>query len=315
MATDPAKTEAMLKWPVPTTVTELRGFLGLAGYYRKFVQNYGLLAKPLTALLKKQAFLWSEPAQQAFQSLKQAMTNTPVLALPNFEKTFVVETDACNTGVGAVLSQEGHPVAYYSKALGVASQKTSIYEKEFLAIVMAVDRWRFYLSRAPFVIKTDHQSLCHLGDQHLTSDLQRKTMTKLVGLQFTIQYKKGVENTVADALSRVAHLFVAQSISISRPLWLQEILNSYTMDSLAQNMLQKLALDANACPGFQLQEGLIKHEDKIWVGANIGLQTKLIQAFHTSPIGGHSGMLSTYHNVKQLFNWQGLKSAVKNFVK
>lgn len=89
-------------------------------------------------------------------------------------------------GVGAMLSQEGHPIAHYRKALGVASQKTSIYEKEFLAIMMAVERWRSYLSRAPFIIKTDHQSLCHLGDQHLTSDLQRKAMTKLVGLQFTI---------------------------------------------------------------------------------------------------------------------------------
>ena len=162
VATDPAKTELMLQWPVPTNVTELRGFLGLTGYYRKFVRNYGLMAKPLTALLKKQAFAWSESAQQAFQLLKQAMSDTPVLALPNFEKTFTVETDACNTGVGAVLSQEGHPVAYYSKALGVNSQKKSIYEKEFLAIMMAIDRWRSYLVRAPFVIKTDHQSLCHL---------------------------------------------------------------------------------------------------------------------------------------------------------
>lgn len=206
VATDPAKTEAMLQWPVPTNVTELRFFLGLTGYYRKFVRNYGLLAKPLTALLKKQAFVWSDAAQQAFQLLKEAMISTPVLALHNFDKTFTVETDACNTRVGAVLSQEGHPVAFYS-ALGITNQKKSIYEKEFLAIMMAIDRWRSYLSRAPFVIKTDHQSLCHLGDQNLTSDLQREAMTKLVGLQFSIQYRKGVENTAADALSRVGHLF------------------------------------------------------------------------------------------------------------
>uniref|UniRef100_A0A453D8R9 Reverse transcriptase RNase H-like domain-containing protein n=1 Tax=Aegilops tauschii subsp. strangulata TaxID=200361 RepID=A0A453D8R9_AEGTS len=191
-----------------------------------------------------------------------------------------------------------HPVAYYSKALGVASQKTSIYEKEFLAIMMAVDRWRSYLSGAPFVIKTDHQSLCHLGDQNLTSDLQRKAMTKLVGLQFSIQYKKEVKNTAADALSRVAHLFVPQAVSTSKPVWIQEILNSYTVDPNAQLMLQKLAVDSKACPGFQLQEGLIKQEGKIWVGANTGLQTKLIQAFHSSPIGGHSGILPTYHKVK-----------------
>lgn len=159
VATDPAKTEAMLQWHVPTTITELTGFLGLSGYYRKFVQNYGLLAEPLTTLLKKQAFVWSESAQQAFHSLKQAMANTPVLPLPNFDKTFVVETDACNIGVGVVLSQEGHSFAYYSKALGVVSQKTFIYEKDFLAIMMAIDRWRSYLSGAPFIIKTDHEKL------------------------------------------------------------------------------------------------------------------------------------------------------------
>lgn len=140
-------------------------------------------------------------------------------------------------------------------------------------------------------------------------------MTKLVGLQFSIQYKKGIENTAVDALSRVAHLFAVQAMSTSKPVWLQEILNSYTVDPTAKSLLQKLAVDKDACPGYQLQDGLIKQEDKIWVGANAGLQTRLIQAFHSSPIGGHSGMLSTYHKVKQLFSWPGLKKDVENFVK
>lgn len=116
--------------------------------------------------------------------------------------------------------------------------------------MMAIDKWRTYLSRGPFVITTDHQSLCHLGDQVLTSELQRKAMTKLVGLQFSIQYKKGVENTVADALSRVAHIFPMQAVYTSQPVWIQEVLNSYTVDSEAQEMLQKLVLDSSSCPGF-----------------------------------------------------------------
>lgn len=179
VTTDPSKTTAMLEWPVPTNVTELRGFLGLTSSCRKFVQNHGIIAKPLTMLLKIE---WSFEAQTAFLQLKKAMASTPMLSLPNFEKPFCVETDACDSGVGAVLTQEGHPIAYYSKALWVKNQKLSIYEKEFLAIMMAIDKWRPYLSRGPFVIRTDHQSLCHLGDQILTSDLQRKAMTKLVGL-------------------------------------------------------------------------------------------------------------------------------------
>jgi hypothetical protein len=145
VSTDPTKTAAMLAWPVPANVTELRGFLGLTGYYRKFVKNYSILAKPLTVLLQKKAFQWSDDAQQAFQKLKLAMSSTPVLALPDFSQPFILETDACAFGVGAVLSQHNHPIAYYSKTLGVANQKLSIYEKEFLVIMMAVDKWRCYL--------------------------------------------------------------------------------------------------------------------------------------------------------------------------
>ena len=145
VATDPAKTEAMLAWPTPTTVTELRGFLGLTGYYRRFVPHYGIVAKPLTNLLKKQQFIWTTAADQAFQDLKHLMAHTPVLALPNFADPFVVETDACATGVGAVLMQHGRPIAFLSKALGPQHQQLSIYEKEFLALIMAVEKWRSYL--------------------------------------------------------------------------------------------------------------------------------------------------------------------------
>lgn len=182
VATDESKTSVMRAWPTPTNPTELRGFLGLTGYYRKFVSRYGIIAKPLTQLLTKKGFKWSEQAQAAFELLKSAMANTPVLALPDFTRPFSIETDACDTGVGAVLVHDGHPIAYLSKALGVRNQRLSIYEKEFLAVMMAVEKWRPYLQRAPFVIVTDHKSLCHLGDQLLETELQRKAMSKMVGL-------------------------------------------------------------------------------------------------------------------------------------
>uniref|UniRef100_A0A8R7UE97 Reverse transcriptase domain-containing protein n=1 Tax=Triticum urartu TaxID=4572 RepID=A0A8R7UE97_TRIUA len=145
VATDKDKTLAKEQWPTPTNATELRGFLGLTCYYRKFVPHYGIISKPLTQLLTKKGFAWSEQAQAAFERLKIAMKTPPVLALPNFDMSFSIETDACDTGVGAVLVQEGHPAAFFSKAFGVRNQKLSTYEKEFLAVMMAIDKWRPYL--------------------------------------------------------------------------------------------------------------------------------------------------------------------------
>lgn len=108
----------------------------------KFVPHYGIIAKPLTQLLTKKGFAWNDKAQQAFKLLKQAMVSTPVLALPDFAKLFAIETDACGTGMGTMLTQDGHPVAYLNKALGVKNQKLSTYEKEFLAMMMAINKWR-----------------------------------------------------------------------------------------------------------------------------------------------------------------------------
>ena len=238
------------------------------------MQHYGIIAKPLTNLLKKKAFQWTAEAQTAFDLLKQAMTSTPVLVLPDFNKPFCIQTHACDSGIGAVLTQEGHPVAYYSKSLGPTNQKLSIYEKEFLAIIMAIERWRCYVCRGPFVIKTDHKSLCHLENQALTSELQKKAMTKLIGLQFQFQYKKGEDNKAADALSRVGHVFALPAISSGQPVWIQEILNSYEIDCKAQHLLQKLVVNPDEEPEFSLEKGLLKHQGRIWVGANAGLQTK-----------------------------------------
>ncbi|KAJ0624008.1 putative nucleotidyltransferase, Ribonuclease H [Helianthus annuus] len=172
VATDPQKIVSIQQWPTPTNVKQLRGFLGLAGYYRRFIKGFGVLAKPLTDLLKKEGFHWDEHTQAAFDTFKQVLSNPPVLALPDFSKTFVVETDASAKGLGAVLMQEGHPLAFISKALSTKQQSLSVYDKELLAILMAIKQWHHYLIMKHFIIKTDQQSLKHLLEQKIVTPLQ-----------------------------------------------------------------------------------------------------------------------------------------------
>jgi hypothetical protein len=286
VVTDPAKTAAMLAWPRPQNITELRGFLGLTGYYRKFMCGYGVLARPLTQLLQKQhGFKWNDEAQAAFEALNKAMTTTPVLALPRFDLPFVVETDACDNGMGAVLMQQGKPIAYISKALGERNRNLYIYDKEFLALILAVEKWRPYLQRSPFVIKIDHKSLTFLGEQQLQSELQRKAMARLMGHQFQIVYKKGVENRVADALSRVGAMMELAVISEVQPVWIQEILNSYETDVEAQELITQLLVHSPNEQGFSLQQGIVRKGDRIWIGSNSALRTKLIASLHDSAMG------------------------------
>jgi hypothetical protein len=134
----PLKISTMMEWPEPKNPKALRGFLGLTGYYRKFVKGYGNITTPLTALLKKNSFRWGEQANQAFVALKAAMVTPPVLALPDFSKIFVVECDASGNGLGAVLMQEERPLAYLSQSLKGKKLFLFTYEKEFMALVLAI---------------------------------------------------------------------------------------------------------------------------------------------------------------------------------
>lgn len=142
LQTNPSKLEAVTAWSKPGTAKALRGFLGLAGYYKRFIKSYGEISKPLTDLLKKDAFVWTEKADVAFEQFKFALCQSPVLALPNFQKEFTIEANASYKGIGAVLLQERRPIAFFSKVFGEKHLGMSIYEKEYLSIINAVEKWR-----------------------------------------------------------------------------------------------------------------------------------------------------------------------------
>jgi hypothetical protein len=198
------------------------------------MQHYSLISRTLSDLLKKDTtFRWNATEQQAFDHLKQKMLAAPVPALPNFAVPFTIETDASKRGVGAVLMQSGHPVAYLSKALGPVAHTPSTYEKECLAILLAVDKCRQYLQHAPFTIVTDHRSLVHLSDQKITTEMQHKAFVKLMGLQYKLVYRKGKDNTAADALSRNPAANELYHISVAKPRWLEIIAEGYLKDPKA----------------------------------------------------------------------------------
>lgn len=218
-----SKLQAILSWPVPKSLRALRGFLGLTGYYRKFIRHYGMIAAPLTQLLKKDSFHWTLPADSAFQKLKEAMSSAPVLALPDFNETFVIECDASGCGMGAILMQKGKLVAYLSKSFAPSQLGMSAYEKEMEAIIFATQKWRPYLMGRKFIIKTDHQSLCYLLNQQVHTPAQQRWLVKLLGYDFQLEYKSGHHNKAADALSRICEDSSCMAVSMVMPDWVTQL--------------------------------------------------------------------------------------------
>ncbi|KAJ3705864.1 hypothetical protein LUZ61_009569 [Rhynchospora tenuis] len=323
IATDPKKVEVMKNWVSPKNVKELRSFLGLTGYYRRFVKGYGTIAKPLTDQLKKNAFKGGPDAEKAFQLLKQAMSEAPVLAMPDFSKPFIVETDASDVGMGAVLMQGRNPTAYLSKSLGIKNRGLSTYEKEFLALLTAVQKWRHYLVGRPFVIRTDQISLKYLLEQRVTHVMQHKGLCKLLGLDYTIEYKKGADNKVADALSRLqlpessieGEKNELAAVSELIPSWQEELKTSYINDQWIQQLKDKLEANDSQESDYTVHQGVIKYKGRICVGNGQNWREKLLKEVHDSTVGGHSGILVTYQRLKSMFYWPKMKEEVHQYVR
>ncbi|KAH9724161.1 hypothetical protein KPL70_007389 [Citrus sinensis] len=273
---DGKKIEAMVAWPQPTNTTELRGFLGLTGYYRKFVRNYGVLARPLTNLLKKGNFKWDEDAISAFTMLKQAMTTTPTLAMPNFNEPFTIETDASGDGIGAVLTQQGRPIAYMSRALGIAKRTCLKY---FL-------------------------------EQRVGTPEQQKWVAKLLGYDYEITYRPGKENLAADALSRRPNSPLLNQIFISQVSLWDDIRQATETDLHMKRIFQQAANDPMG--NYVVKNGLCFYKQMVVVPP--ALRDQLLHEFHDSKVAGHSGVLRTFKRLAQQFYWPSMYKSVQEYI-
>ncbi|XP_071928113.1 uncharacterized protein [Coffea arabica] len=208
------KVEAVAEWKCPETPTEVRSFLGLAEYYRRFIKDFSKLAGPLTDLTKKHSqFVWNSKCEASFRELKKRLTSAPVLALPNRRDSFTVYTDASREGLGCVLMQNGNVIAYASRKLKPHERNYPTHDLELAAVVFALKKWRHYLYGVTFEVYTDHKSLKYLFSQKELNLRQRQWVEFLEDYDCTINYHPGKANVVADALSRqvqVAGLMVKE---------------------------------------------------------------------------------------------------------
>jgi hypothetical protein len=212
---DPTKIKAVMEWKSPTSVTEVRSFLGLAGYYRRFVKDFSKIAKPMTKLLQKEVkYVWTPECESAFQELKTRLTTAPVLALPTDGEEYEVFSDASLNGLGCVLMQKGRVIAYASRQLKVHERNYPTHDLELAAVVFALKIWRHYLYGVSCKFYTDHKSLKYIFTQKELNMRQRRWLELIKDYNIELLYHEGKANVVADALSRKA----SHSLSAMRAL-------------------------------------------------------------------------------------------------
>lgn len=273
--------------------------MGLTGYYKKFVQNYGRIAAPLTDLLKKDAFKWGEKEQQAFEALKESMITVTVLAMPDFSKPFEIEADASNTGVGAVLMQNKRPIAYFSQVLSQKARLSSVYEKELAALIFAIKKWHHYLRGHPFIIRTDQKALKHLLEQKEMDCDQQKWVSKLMSLKFEIHYKPGSENRAVDALSRRGETVELKAYSLWQYPDVEEWNKEVQNDERLYVVIRQLLVGQPTVGPYTMKRGCLLYKERMALPRKSTRIPKLLEEFHSSLLGGHSRYLRTYKRLAE----------------
>ena len=241
------------------------------------------------------------------------MISAPVLAMPDFNTTFIVESDASHSGIGAVLSQGGRPIAYFSKALSPKHQVLSVYEKEMLAILVAVKKWNAYFVGRHFHIKIDHYSLKFLLDQKATTPAQQAWVVKMMGYDYEVIFRKESSNTVADALSRQPQSQL-NAISVVSSDLIHRIQQSWLSDPNIVYLIHKVKNTVGRSH-YTWQNDQLRRKGRLVIGKDDKLRSELLHLYHNSPEGGHSGAAVTMKRLGSVVYWKGLKKDVRSFVR
>ena len=309
---DPAKVSAVERWPRPETVTQVRSFLGFTNYFRRFVSGYAEMARPLHAVLhgarkKHTKVVWNSECQKAFESLRESLVKAPVLAVPDFSRPFEVEADASDLCLGAVLLQEGHPVAYESRAFIPAERNYPTGERELCAVVHALKVWRCYLWGNRFTVRSDHEPLKYLHCKGTLSPRQARWSEFLSAFDYVWVYKKG-STMIADALSRLpvgpSVCALAHEADRQSPLF-KSIARATAADEWFSRPANVKTLTKRGSCWYK--------GSKLVVPAAVRLS--LLSELHDAPYSGHRGVTKTVQLVSQAYWWPKMRADILQHVK
>ena len=307
VSVDHSKVEAIKTWPIPTNLSEVRSFHGLASFYRRFVKNFSSIVAPMTECLKKDKgkFEWTKEAQSAFELVKKKLCEAPILALPDFSSPFEVETDASGVGIGAVLLQKKRPIAYFSEKLGGARLNYSTYDKEFYAIVRALDHWSHYLRPNHFVLHSDHEALKYIHGQQKLNPRHATWVEFLQSFNFSSRYKEGKSNVVADALSRRYTLI---GILNSKLLGFELIKEYYKGDDDFATLIEECS--KGAVGSYLLQDGFLFKGNRLCL-PKCSIKELVVREAHGGGIAGHFGITKTLSMLQEHFYWPKMLTDVQ----
>lgn len=310
------KIKAIASWPVLKSTEDVRSFLGLAGYYRRFIKDFSKISSPLTDLIHKGvAYEWTSKQQDAFDKLKQAIIQGPILILPDPKLPYVVTTDASGYAIGAMLGQDQgkglQPIAFLSKKMLPAEKNYPVHEQELLAIICALREWRHYLHGAKFKVITDHRSLKYLQTQPNLSARQARWSEFLQQFDFEIEYRPGKENAVADALSRRSD-HMNQVMSVESTAIGNELLESIKEASNPDWI--KRVKEKNTDAVVKVKDDIVYYKDRIYVPDVPSIKSKILYEHHDAVTAGHCGIFKTSELVSRYFYWPNMQEDIKKYI-